>query len=363
MTNQVFNFCAGPAALPVPVMKKAQQELLNWRGLGVSVMEVSHRSAEYQELANKAESDLRKLLGIGDSHAVLFMHGGASLQFSNIPMCLLSDGREGEYIQNGVWSGKAGQEAARYGNTNIIDALHIDMDGKRSLVPETEWERSDKPAYTHYTPNETIEGIQFHSIPSSNGPIIADMSSCILSEKINIDDFDMIYAGAQKNIGPAGMTIVIIKRSFMEQMNFDRVPKVFNYEVQAKNGSMVNTPPTYTWYLAGLVFEWLIENGGVDEMSKRAQERAQKLYSFIDQDDFYTNPIDQSCRSLMNIPFILKDENLNSLFLSQAEKNGFIGLKGHRSVGGMRASIYNSMPIEGVIALIEFMQEFKRQNG
>lgn len=363
MSNPVYNFCAGPAALPVPVMEQAQREFLNWKGTGVSVMEISHRSAQYQELANKAESDLRELMGIGDEHAVLFMHGGASLQFANIPMCLLGEGKEAEYIQNGMWSGKAGHEAARYGSVNLIDAMHIGMDGVRSLVDESEWNRTENPSYTHFTPNETIEGIRYNWMPKSKGPIIADMSSCILSEEINVNDYDMIYAGAQKNIGPAGMTIVIIKKSLMEQMDFSHVPKVFNYAVQSEQGSMVNTPPTYTWYLASLVFEWLLENGGVKEMNKRALERAEKLYACVDQDDFYTNPIEVSCRSLMNIPFILKDDSLNAMFLKLAQENGLSGLKGHRSVGGMRASAYNSMPIEGIIALTEFMQEFKRTHG
>ncbi|WP_196138257.1 3-phosphoserine/phosphohydroxythreonine transaminase [Aliikangiella sp. G2MR2-5] len=363
MTNQTYNFCAGPAALPVPVMQKAQQELLNWRGLGVSVMEVSHRSSEYQELANKAESDLRKLMGIGEEHAVLFMHGGASLQFSSIPMSLLSENKTAEYIENGIWSSKAAQEAARYGKINSIPALQMDDSGIRSLSSPSTWTRSESPVYTHYTPNETIEGIRFPFLPETNGSLIADLSSCILSEKLNMSDFDMIYAGAQKNIGPAGMTIVIVKHELMDKMDFSRVPKVFNYKAQAEQGSMINTPPTYAWYLASLVFEWLLEQGGVEGMEKLAHQRANLLYSYLDSDDFYHNPIAPEYRSLMNVPFILKDESLNDKFLKEARSAGLVGLKGHRSVGGMRASIYNSMPIEGVEALIAFMKEFKQQNG
>ncbi len=366
MLNPVYNFCAGPAALPAPVMQKAQKELLNWKGLGVSVMEVSHRSTEYQEIAHKAESDLRKLLNIDDSHAVLFMHGGASLQFSNIPMCLLAPNAQAEYIQNGIWSGKAGIEAKRYGHVHTINALKVSDNGIRSLSTEGEWQRAENSVYTHYTPNETIEGMRFKTVPHSQAPVIADMSSCILAEEINVNDFDMMlgcYAGAQKNIGPAGMTIAIIKHQLIDAMNFDRVPKVYNYKAQVEQGSMVNTPPTYTWYLAGLVFEWLLDNGGVAEMARRSKEKSSRLYEFIDQDDFYHNPINAENRSLVNIPFILKDNSLNSTFVASAEKQGLVGLKGHRSVGGMRASLYNSMPVEGVDALISFMQEFKKQYG
>lgn len=363
MSNPTYNFCAGPAALPKPVMDKAQQELLDWQGLGISVMEISHRSEEYKALAEKAEADLRQLLAIGDEHVVLFLHGGASHQFSTIPMSLLHGDREAEYLSNGMWSGKAAVEASRYGKVNEINIVQMDEQGNRFLTDPASWQRSDKPAYTHYTPNETIEGIRLGGKLDSNGPVIADMSSCILSEVIGINDYDFIYAGAQKNIGPAGMTIVIVKRSLFEQMNFERLPKVFNYQEQAKQGSMINTPPTYAWYLASLVFDWLVEQGGVAEMEKRAIEKSQMLYDFIDQDDFYRNPIAVKDRSRMNIPFILKDDALNATFLEQAKQAKLVGLKGHRSVGGMRASLYNSMPIEGVYALTDFMAEFKRQYG
>jgi len=377
MSRPTYNFCAGPAALPRAVLEKAQKELLDWQGLGVSVMEVSHRSAEYQQLANKAESDFRELMNISDEYAVLFLHGGATLQFSNIPMTLLqnhaSNGHanpdhtnhdaEAEYLCNGVWSNKAAKEAARFGRINAIEVMQIDGDGNRSLVDLANVSRSNDPIYTHYTPNETIEGLRFADLPQTSGALIADLSSCILSEQIDVNDFDLIYAGAQKNIGPAGLTIVIIKRALFEQMNFDSTPSVFNYQQQAKQGSMINTPATYSWYLASLVFEWLKEQGGVAEMEKRSIEKSELFYTCIDEDDFYRNPIAVKDRSRMNIPFILKDENLNELFLAEADKANLIGLNGHRSVGGMRASLYNAIPVAAVKALTKFMRAFKAQHG
>jgi phosphoserine aminotransferase len=362
-----YNFCAGPAALPKAVLEQAQRELLDWQGLGVSVMEISHRSAEYQAMASKAEANFRQLMNIGNDHAVLFMHGGASLQFSNIPMALLqhhSDkNSQADYLSNGIWSSKAAKEAARFGKVNQIDMLEIDQQGNRSLVDLSKCQTSANPIYTHYTPNETIEGLRYESLPQTSSPLIVDLSSCILSEQINVNDFDLIYAGAQKNIGPAGMTIVIVKRSLFEKMNFDKTPNIFNYQEQAKQGSMINTPATYTWYLASLVFEWLIEQGGVKQMEKFGIEKSELLYRCIDEDDFYRNPVAVKDRSRMNIPFILKDESLNDRFLQLAKQTHLVGLKGHRSVGGMRASLYNSMPVEGVEALTGFMQEFRAQNG
>jgi len=368
VNNPTFNFCAGPAALPRAVLEKAQQELLDWQGLGVSVMEISHRSPEYQALADKAESDFRELMKISDEYAVLFLHGGASLQFSNIPMVLLQShlkntGVEAEYLCNGIWSSKAAKEAARFGQVNAIDVMETDSDGNRSLIDLASASRSIDPIYTHYTPNETIEGLRFADVPQTSGVLVADLSSCILSEQIDINDFDFIYAGAQKNIGPAGLTIVIVKRALFKKMNFDSVPGVFNYQEQAKQGSMINTPSTYSWYLASLVFEWLKEQGGVAQMEKLAIEKSELLYHCIDEDDFYRNPVAIKDRSRMNIPFILKDEKLNQPFLAEARQANLVGLKGHRSVGGMRASLYNAIPIEGVEALICFMRDFKAQHS
>lgn len=359
-----YNFCAGPAALPQKVMQRAQAELLDWNGTGISVMEISHRTQMYQDCTDRAERNLRKLLNIGESHAVLFLHGGASHQFSNIPMSLLSSGAQAEYITNGIWSDMAYNEAVRFGNIHHVKALQInDVSGLRTLKEPETWDRCEKPVYTHYTPNETIEGIKFNHMPQTNGALIADMSSCILAESINVNDFDMIYAGAQKNIGPAGMTIVIIKRELYERMNFDTLPKLFNYEQQDKKGSMINTPPTFAWYLAGLVFEWLLEEGGVAKMEALSIQKSSLLYNCIDEDDFYVNLINPKDRSLMNVSFRLKDDNLNNTFLSEAKEAKLVGLEGHRSIGGMRASIYNSMPIEGVQQLEAFMRKFKSKYG
>lgn len=363
---ETFNFCAGPAALPKVVLQRAQEELLDWQGLGVSVMEISHRSTEYQAMADKAHADFRGLLNISDEYAVLFLHGGATLQFSNIPMALLQHlpkTQQAEYLCNGIWSNKAAQEAARFGQVNAVEMMALDSQGNRSLIDLNNQQRSEDAVYTHYTPNETIEGLRYRSIPHSSGPLVADLSSCILSEQIDINEFDFIYAGAQKNIGPAGMTIVIVKRALFEKMNFDKSPKVFDYQKQAEQGSMINTPATYSWYLSSLVFEWLIDQGGVAQMEKQALEKSSLLYQCIDQDDFYRNPIALNDRSRMNIPFILKDENLNQVFLDEAKQANLVGLKGHRSVGGMRASLYNAIPVEGVIALTDFMAHFRTKYG
>jgi phosphoserine aminotransferase len=363
VSKTTYNFCAGPAALPREVLLKAQQELLDWQGLGVSVMEISHRSAEYQAMANNAEQNFRKLLNISDEYAVLFMHGGATQQFSNIPMTLLQNGLQAEYLCNGIWSNKAAKEAARFGQVSSLEMMEIDRDGNRSLRAIEDISRIANPIYTHYTPNETIEGLRYHAVPESEGAIVADLSSCILSEQIDIDGFDFIYAGAQKNIGPAGLTIVIVKKALFDKMNFLQSPAVFNYQKQAQNGSMINTPATYSWYLASLVFEWLIEQGGVAAMEQAAIEKSELLYQCIDEDDFYRNPIAVKDRSRMNVPFILKDESLNNLFLEQARQADLVGLKGHRSVGGMRASLYNAIPVEGVKHLTDFMRAFKNSHG
>jgi phosphoserine aminotransferase len=363
VNQPTHNFCAGPAALPQAVLKKAQSELLNWNGLGVSVMEISHRSAEFQALAEQAEANFRELLGISDEYAVLFLHGGATLQFSNIPMTLLAPGSKAEYLCNGVWSSKAAKEAARYGTIRAVDMLNIDEQGNRSLKDFSEVTRPSNPVYTHFTPNETIEGLRYARVPETSGPVIADLSSCILSEQIDINEYDLIYAGAQKNIGPAGMTIVVVRKDLFEQMHFERSPSVFNYQRQAEQGSMINTPATYSWYLASLVFEWLKEQGGVSAMESLAIEKSDLLYQCVDEDDFYRNPIARKDRSRMNIPFILKDEALNERFLNEAKQAGLVGLKGHRSVGGMRASLYNAIPVDGVLALNSFMRAFKTRYG
>ncbi|PHS14755.1 MAG: hypothetical protein COA86_15275 [Kangiella sp.] len=362
--SETYNFCAGPAGLPKVVLEKAQAEMLDWQGLGASVMEISHRSAEYKALAQKAEADFRELLNIGDSHAVLFLHGGATQQFSNIPMTLLShSNREAEYLSNGVWSEKAVAEAKRFGKVNSIDIVRQNDKGEYYTSDLADCQRSEDPVYTHFTPNETIEGFRISCVPKTNGAVIADLSSSILSEVLNIDDYDLIYAGAQKNIGPAGMTVVIIKKSLFENMNFDSSPQTFNYQLQAEKESMLNTPATYSWYLASLVFEWLKEQGGVAQMEKNAIAKSGLLYNLIDSDGFYLNPIVKEHRSRMNVRFALQDESLNDLFLSEAKKANLIGLKGHRSIGGMRASIYNAVSVDAVKVLVSFMEHFRARHG
>ncbi|RYY78843.1 MAG: 3-phosphoserine/phosphohydroxythreonine transaminase [Moraxellaceae bacterium] len=358
---RAYNFCAGPAALPTPVLERAQQELANWHDRGLSIMEMSHRSSDYVAVAQKAESDLRQLMNIPDNYKVLFLQGGASLQFSAIPLNLLGKNARADYVHTGIWSEKALKEAQRYGDINVIEAGRT-VDGKFAIAPQHEWQLSDDAAYLHYVDNETIGGLQFDFIPDSNAPLVADFSSSILSAPLDVSKFGMIYAGAQKNIGPAGLTIVIVREDLLDQARVD-VPSILKYSDQAKNDSMVNTPATFAWYLSGLVFEWLLEQGGVDAIHQVNLQKAQLLYGYIDQSEFYANPIALPNRSIMNVPFTLKDSNLEKIFLKEAEGAGLLNLAGHRSVGGMRASIYNAVPLEGVQALVTFMQDFAKQHG
>lgn len=358
---RAYNFCAGPAALPTAVLEKAQQELLDWQGKGLSIMEMSHRSADYVAVAEKAEADLRKLMNIPENYKVLFLQGGASLQFSAIPLNLLGKNSKADYIDTGIWSEKALKEAQRYGDINVVKA-GIKVDGKFAIAEQSEWNLSDNAAYVHYADNETIGGLQFAGIPDVKAPLVCDYSSSILSAQLDVTKFGLIYAGAQKNIGPAGLTIVIIRDDLLDQAK-PEIPSILKYGDQAKNGSMVNTPSTYAWYLSGLVFEWLLEQGGVDAIHKVNLEKAQLLYGYIDSSDFYNNPIAIPNRSIMNVPFTLADEALDKQFLKEAEANHLLNLAGHRSVGGMRASIYNAVPLEGVQALISFMDDFAKRNG
>lgn len=358
---RAYNFCAGPATLPTAVLEKAQRELLDWHGKGVSVMEISHRSKDYMAVAQKAEADLRKLLNIPSNYKVLFLQGGASLQFSSIPLNLLGKNKKADYISTGIWSEKAIKEAKRYGDINVIEA-QTQKEGKTSVLPVSEWHLSDDAAYVHYCENETIGGLQFSEIPETNAPLIADLSSSILSAPIDVSKFGLIYAGAQKNIGPAGLTIVIVREDLLDQTQ-PELPSVMNYAAQAQNDSMLNTPATYAWYLAGLVFEWLLEQGGIEAIHKINLQKAQLLYDFIDQSDFYANPIAKENRSIMNVPFTLANTDLEPLFLQEAVKANLLNLAGHRSVGGMRASIYNAVPLEGVQALVEFMASFAKRHG
>ena len=359
--SRIFNFSAGPAMLPQAVLEKAQQEILDWQGSGMSVMEMSHRGKEFMSIAAQAEADLRELMSISDDYAVLFLQGGASSQFAMVPLNLLGNKKTADYINTGAWSKKAIAEAKRYCDVNVAASSE---DSKFTTVPaQDSWELNPDAAYLHYTPNETIGGVEFSFVPNTGKvPLVADMSSTILSRPVDVSRYGIIYAGAQKNIGPAGLTVVIVRKDLMGQP-LESTPTMFNYQVQADNGSMYNTPPTYSWYLAGLVFAWVKEQGGLAKMAEINKRKADKLYAAIDDSGFYANPVDPACRSWMNVPFTLADPDLDSVFLEESKEEGLTTLKGHRSVGGMRASIYNAMPEEGVNNLIAFMAEFERRHG
>lgn len=359
--SRAYNFCAGPATLPESVLRQARDEMLDWRGTGMSVMEMSHRSDEFLEIAETAEKDLRELAGISDDYAVLFMQGGASSQFSTIPLNLLGDKTTADYVNTGIWSKKAIAEASRYGSVNV--AASSEASGFTTIPGQDSWNTSADAAYLHYTPNETIGGLEFDFIPDSGGvPLVADLSSTMLSRPLDVSKFGLIYAGAQKNIGPSGLVVVIIRKDLLGKARKE-TPTMMNYQVIADNNSMYNTPATYSWYLAGLVFKWLKAQGGVQAMGEINLRKAKKLYDFIDDNDFYANPIDPRFRSWMNVPFTLGDAALNDDFLKGADARGLLNLKGHRSVGGMRASIYNAMPEAGVDALIAYMAEFAKERG
>ncbi len=358
---RMFNFSAGPAMLPTAVIKRAQQEMLDWNGSGMSVMEMSHRGKEYMSIASKAEQDLRDIMDIPDNYKVLFLQGGASMQFAAIPLNLLGDKKSADYLNTGMWSKKAIAEAKRYCDVNV--AADTSDNGFTTVPSQAELKLDPNAAFVHYTPNETIGGVEFDYIPETGDvPLIADMSSTILSRPIDVSKFAMIYAGAQKNIGPAGLCIVIIREDLLGKASA-QTPALLNYEIHATNDSMYNTPPTYSWYMAGLVFEWIKEQGGLKAMGEVNQRKAEKLYAVIDNSDFYGSPVTKNGRSWMNVPFTLADAGLDADFLKGAAENGLITLKGHRSVGGMRASIYNAMPEEGVDALVSFMQSFEKQQG
>lgn len=359
--SRCFNFSAGPAMLPTAVLEKAQQEMSDWNGTGMSIMEVSHRGKDFMGVAAAAEADLRELMGISDDYAVLFLQGGASAQFVMVPMNLLNDKTSVDYVNTGAWSKKAIAAAKQFSNVNIVASGET---SNFSDIPAFDsWKMDSNAAYFHYTPNETIGGVEFHWIPETgNVPIVADMSSTILSRPIDVNKFGIIYAGAQKNIGPAGLTIAIVRKDLMGQ-TLKNTPSIFDYKKLADNDSMLNTPPTYAWYLAGLVFDWLKQQGGLKAMAEINKRKADKLYAAIDNSDFYSNPVALDCRSWMNVTFTLADANLDKIFLEQADEQGLKTLKGHRSVGGMRASIYNAMPEEGIDALIAFMSEFEKQSG
>lgn len=347
--------------LPEAVMQHAQQEFCNWQGLGVSVMEMSHRSPEYMEMAAQAEQDLRDLMEIPDNYKVLFCHGGGRGQFAAVPLNLLNDKLDADYLLTGQWSKSAVTEAQKHGRIAETNILSTTADGKVSVQPCADWQVNAGAAYVHYCANETIEGVEIFDIPETGVvPLVADMSSMILSRPIDVSKFGVIYAGAQKNIGPSGLSIVIVRDDLIGKARC-AIPSILDYKVQADANSMYNTPPTYAWYLAGLVFKWLKEQGGIDEVEKKNIAKAELLYNFIDNSNFYANNVDVSVRSRMNVPFTLANESLNETFLNESKSAGLLTLKGHKLLGGMRASIYNAMPIEGVQALVDFMAAFEKK--
>jgi len=358
---RVYNFSAGPSMLPEPVLEKAAQEMLDYNGTGMSVMEMSHRSKAYEEIIRGAEAHLRTLMNIPANYKVLFLQGGASTQFAMVPLNLFSaDNRTADIVLTGAWSKKAASEAKRYGTVNVIASSE---DKTFSYIPDLDTKKFNPNArYFHITTNNTIYGTRWTTLPETGGvPLVADMSSNILSEVYDVKKFGLIYAGAQKNIGPAGLTVVIIRDDLIGHA-LDITPTMLNYKTHADEGSMYNTPPTYSIYIAKLVFEWLIELGGVAAMQKMNEEKAGVLYDFLDNSRLFKGTVVKKDRSLMNVPFILPSEELNEKFIKEASKQGLVTLKGHRSVGGMRASIYNAMPKAGVVKLVEFMKKFEMEN-
>ncbi|MEJ2128546.1 MAG: 3-phosphoserine/phosphohydroxythreonine transaminase [Woeseiaceae bacterium] len=358
--SRVYNFSAGPAALPIEVLETIRADIPDWQGTGMSVMEISHRSNEFVDLAARCEANLRDLLAIPDDYSVLWTQGGATLQMAMVPLNLAAPGDTVDYVQTGSWGKKAIGEASKACNVNIA----ADSSDKNfTYIPdESGWARSDDAAYLHITSNETIAGVEFLEPPSSDVPVVSDMSSTILSRPIDVTRYGAIYAGAQKNIGPAGITLVIVRNDLLEPKR-DNLPHLMMWKSYAESDSMTNTPPTFAWYVADLVFQYLKSIGGLEAMAEINRRKSEKLYGAIDASDFYTNPVAENCRSWMNVPFILADDSLDAKFLEESKAAGLTNLKGHRSVGGMRASIYNAVPEEAVDALIEFMAEFERSNG
>jgi phosphoserine aminotransferase len=359
--TRVFNFSAGPGTLPEEVLLQAADEMLDWHGSGQSVMEMSHRGKNFMSIAEEAEADLSKLLSVPESHHVLFLQGGASLQFEMIPMNLIQGRAVADYIHTGEWAKKAINAATGLADVNVAASAE---DRSFTYVPaQSQWRLTENAAYVHYTSNETIGGVEFGWIPDvGDVPLVSDMSSNLLSRPLDVSRFGLIYAGAQKNIGPAGLALVIV-RDDLVGIGEPAPPAMLDYATHAKARSLYNTPPTFAVYVAGLVFQWLLETGGLAAAEKRNIAKAKLLYDFIDSSDFYLNPVNKADRSRMNIPFRLADPALDADFLAGAAKNDLIELKGHRSVGGMRASLYNAMPIEGVQALVEYMTEFAATKG
>ncbi|HZM34283.1 MAG TPA: 3-phosphoserine/phosphohydroxythreonine transaminase [Burkholderiales bacterium] len=356
--SRVFNFSAGPAMLPAEVLSRAGDEMLDWHGSGTGVMEMSHRGKEFMSIAAEAERDLRELLAIPVGYKVLFLQGGATLQFAQVPMNLLRGKDKADYVLTGEWSRKAVKEAKSYCDV----AIAASSEDRNFTYAPKQWNVRKDAAYVHYCSNETIGGVEFHEVPSTEIPLVADASSHFLSRPLDVSRFGLIYAGAQKNAGPAGLTFVIVREDLIGQAQ-KGTPTVMDYKLQADAGSMLNTPATYPMYIAGLVFKWLKALGGLAEIDKRNIAKARLLYDFLDSTSFYSNPVAKEDRSRMNVPFTLQDPRLDDEFLKGAAKQGMVQLKGHRSVGGMRASIYNAMPIEGVQCLVDYMRDFERKHG
>jgi phosphoserine aminotransferase len=359
--TRIFNFGAGPAAMPVEVLEKAKWELVTWHDAGMSVMEMSHRGEEFVKIAAEAEADLRTLLAIPKNYRVLFLQGGATLHFSAIPMNLLAGRKRADYVHTGEWSKKAIEAAKKFCEVNVAASS---ADKNFTYVPrQSAWKLSRDAAYVHVCTNETIGGVEYHWTPDTGTtPLVADMSSHILSRPVDVSKFGLIYAGAQKNIGPAGLVVVIVREDLLGHA-MPTTPNVLDYKAMAEADSMINTPPTFSVYLAGLTFKWLLERGGLAAAEKTNLRKSKMLYDYIDAQGFYSNPVARQDRSRMNVPFRLRDDKLDAKFLAAAQARGLSQLKGHRSVGGMRASIYNAMPVEGVEALIEFMEEFRAKNA
>ncbi len=358
--NRVFNFSAGPSMLPLPVLEKAASELVCYGDTGMSVMEMSHRSPEYEAIIKEAEADLRKLMDIPDNYKVLFLQGGASTQFASVCYNLLTGSGKADYIVSGQFSKKAFKEAQKYGDVRVVASSE---DRNNTYIPQTK--RGDfRPDadYVHICFNNTIYGTKFNYIPDTGDiPLVADMSSCILSEPVDVTKFGVIYAGAQKNVAPAGLTIVIVREDLLGHCRPD-TPAMFDWKLMADNGSMYNTPPCYPIYIAGLVFKWLLERGGLPAMQEYNQRKAAVLYDYLDSQDYYIAPVEKDSRSMMNVTFVTGNPELDAMFAKEAAKAGFRNIKGHRSVGGMRASIYNAMPIDGVTRLVQFMKLFAYEN-
>ena len=360
--SRAFNFSAGPAALPAAVLSRVQDEMLEWKGERASVMEVSHRGQAFIDCAAEAERDLRELMGISDDYAVLFLQGGATTLAALLPLNLAAADATADYVVTGHWGEKALENAKPSIGTRI--AATSKAGGYRSITPRSEWQLTPGAAYVHYTPNETIHGVEFGFIPDTGAtPLVADFSSSLLSQPVDVSRFGVIYGGAQKNLGPAGITIVIVRKDLLGRHGRN-LPPIFELGNQASNDSMFNTPPTFSWYVVGLVLKWLKEQGGAAAIGERNARKAELLYASIDgSGGFYRNDVEVDCRSRMNVPFVLPDAALDKPFLKGAEAAGLLGLKGHRALGGMRASMYNAMPIEGVQALVDYMADFRRQNG